>query len=159
MSCFLLLFNLDYCLYEALSSQECYLTLHVIFSLVPIEKYRALFDNCLVYSIFLVSNNYLGSNNCSVENNFHLLVNVLFASALLFRLLSVWNIIQFRMSIFYTSHHFPLCSSSEKMCFVRLLSCIQYLSSFQQLSRFKQLFCWKELSFTSKCLVYICSSV
>ena len=144
MSCLHMLFCLDYCLYETLFSLECLsFTLYVIFPLVRIQKSRAFCDNCLVYSISLVSNNYLGSNNCSVENNFHLLVNVLFTSALLFRLLSVWNIIQFRKSIFYTSHHFPLCSSTEKLCFVGLLYCIQYLSSFQQLSRFKQLFCWK----------------
>ena len=80
--------------------------LQVIFLLVPIQKSIALFDNCFVYITSLVSNNYLGSNNCSVENNFHFLVNVLFTSALLFRLLSVWNIIQLRMSILYTSHHF-----------------------------------------------------
>ena len=85
-------------------------TLHIIFHFDPLRKSCALCDNCLVYITSLVSNNYLGSNNCSVENNFHLLVNVLFTSALLFRLLSVWNNIQFRMSIFYTSHHFPLCS-------------------------------------------------
>ena len=75
-----------------------YTSLH--FPIVPNQKSIALFDNFLVYSISLVSNNYLGSNNCSVETNFYLLVNVLFASDLLFRLLSVWNIIQFKMSIF-----------------------------------------------------------
>ena len=82
-------------------------TLHVIF-LVPIQKSSALFDNCLVYSISLVSNNYLGLNNCSVENNFHLLVKVLFPSALLLRRLSVWNIIQFRMLSSHCTSHFPL---------------------------------------------------
>ena len=68
-------------------------TVNVIFPLVPIQKSYALCDNCLVYITSLVSKNYLGSNNSSVENNFHLLVKVLFPSALLFRLLSVWNII------------------------------------------------------------------
>ena len=101
MSCLHLLFCLDYCLCETLFSLECLsFTLQIIFPFVPLRKSCALCDNCLVYSISLVSNNYLGSNNCSVENNFHLLVNVLFTSALLFRLLSVWNIIQLRMSIF-----------------------------------------------------------
>ena len=52
--------------------ENVYLTLYVIFALVPIQKSRALCDNCLVYSTSLVSNNYLGSNKCSVENNFHL---------------------------------------------------------------------------------------
>ena len=61
---------------------------------------QCLYENCPVYSTFLVSDNYLGSNKCSVDNNFHLLVNLLFPIALLFRLLSVWNIIQLRMSIF-----------------------------------------------------------
>ena len=70
-------------------------TLHVIFLFAPFRKSCALCDNCLVYSTYLVSNKYLGSNNCSVENKFHLLVNVSFPSALLFRQLSVWNIIQF----------------------------------------------------------------
>ena len=76
------------------------LTMHVTFPLVPIQKSCALCDNYLVYSTSLVPNNYLDSNNCSVENHFHLLVNVLFPIALQFRLLSVWNIIQLRMSIF-----------------------------------------------------------
>ena len=123
MSCLDLIFRLDYCLCETLFSLECLsFTLLIIFPFVPLRKSCALCDNCLVYSISLVSNNYLGSNNCSVENNFHLLVNVLFASAILFRILSVWNIIQFKMSIFYTSHHFPLCSSSEKLiCAISVL--------------------------------------
>ena len=72
MSCFLLLFNLDYCLCETLFSLECLsFTLHIIFPFVPLRKSCALCDNCLVYITSLVSNNYRGSNNCSVENNFH----------------------------------------------------------------------------------------
>ena len=82
-----------------------YTTRH--FPLVPIQKSSAMLDDCLVYSISLVSNNYLGSNKCSVENHFHLLVNVLFPIALQFRLLSVWNIIQLRMSIFTLHVIFP----------------------------------------------------
>ena len=81
-----------------------YTTRH--FPLVPIQKSSALFDNCLVYSISLVSNNYLGKN-FSVENHFHLQVSVLFPIALQFRLLSVWNIIQLRMSIFTLHVIFP----------------------------------------------------
>ena len=82
--------------------------LHVIFSFVPIQISRVLWDNCLVYSTSLVSKNYLGSNYCSVESNFHLLVNVLFPIALQFRLLSVWNIIQLRMSILHFTSFSPL---------------------------------------------------
>ena len=88
------------------------------FPLVPIQKSCALCDNCIVYSISLVSNNYLDSNNCSVENNFHLEVNVFFPIALQFRPLCVCNIIQLRMSIF-TLHVIYPGSYSEKLCFVR----------------------------------------
>ena len=90
-------------------------TVNVIFPFAPIQKSRALCDNCLVYSTSLVSNNYLGINNCSVEKNFHLLVKVLFPSALLFRLLSVWNIIQLRMSIF-TLHVIFALVPIQKSC-------------------------------------------
>ena len=75
-------------------------TLHVIFPLVPIQKSSALCDICLVSSSSLVSNNYLVSNNCSAQNNFQLSDNVLFPIPLLFRLMSVWNIIQLRRYIF-----------------------------------------------------------
>ena len=101
MSCFQMLFSLEYCLYETFSIWEC-LSLHFtsFCTLFSNQKSCALCDNCLVYSTSLVSNYYLGSNKCSVENNFHFLVNVLNPIALMFRLLSVWNIIQLRMSIF-----------------------------------------------------------
>ena len=102
-------------------------TLHVIFPLIPIQKSRALCDNCLVYSTSLVSNNYLGSNKSSIDNNFHLLVNVLFPIALQFRPLSVWNIIQLRMSIF-TLHlyflHVPI-QKSRALCD----NCLVYITS------------------------------
>ena len=118
------------------------LTLHVVFPLVPLRKSCALRDNCLVYITSLVSNNYLGSNNCSVENKFHLLVNVLFPIVLQFRLLSVWNIIQLRTSIFTLHVIFPLVPIQK--CRVLCDHCLVYrpLSSFQQPSRFKQVFCW-----------------
>ena len=91
------------------------LSVNVIFPLVPIMKSCTLCDNCVVYSTSLVSNNYLASNKCSVENNFHFLDNVWFPIALLFGPLSVWNFIQLRMSIF-TLHvifsHVPILKSS-----------------------------------------------
>ena len=82
-------------------------TLHVIFPHVPILKSSALCDNYLVHSTSLVSNNYLDSIKCSVENNFHFLVNVCFPITLLFRPLSVWNFIQLRMYIFILHVIFP----------------------------------------------------
>ena len=82
---------------------------------------------CLVYSTSLVCNNYLGSNNCSVDNTFHLLVSVLFTSALLFRLLSVWHIIQFRMSIFTLKVILPLVPI-QKSC-VLCDNCLVYSTS------------------------------
>ena len=106
------------------------------FPLVPIQKSSALCDNCLIYSTSLVSKNYRSSNNCSVENNFHLLVNVLFPIALLFRLLSVWNIIQFRMSIFTLHIIFPFdplrksCALCDNcLVYITSLVCNNYLGS------------------------------
>ena len=235
MSCLHLLFCLDYCLYETLSSLECLsFTLHVIFPLVRIQKSRAFCDNCLVYSvslvsnnylgsnncsvennfhfrreclvsycssvkttvcmihypvenvhlytslhfpivsnqksmaliddcvvysISLVSNNYLGSNNCSVENNFHLLVNVLFTSALLFRLLSVWNIIQFRMYIFTLHVIFSLVLIQKKRALCD--NCLVYITSLVSNNYLGSNNCSVEnnFHFTSECLVSYCSSI
>ena len=102
-----------------------YTTRH--FPLVPIQKSSALFDNCLAYSFSLVSNIYRGSNNCSVENNFHILVNVLFPIALQLRLLSVRNIIQLRMlilTLYFISRYFlirkALLCSITVLCTVSL---------------------------------------
>ena len=81
------------------------------FPLVPIQKSCALCNNCLVYSISIVSNNYRGSNNCSIIITFISPVNVLFPIALQFRILCVCNIIQLRMSIFtlyFISRKFPI---------------------------------------------------
>ena len=82
---FHLLFCLDYCLCQTLFSLECLsFTLHIIFPLVPIQKSRGLCDNCLVYITSLVSNNYLGSNKCSVDNHFHFSSECFVSSSLLF---------------------------------------------------------------------------
>ena len=112
------------------------------FPLVPIQKSRGLCDNCLVYSISLVSNNYLVSNKCSVDNQFHFSSEWLVSYCTSIRLLSVWNIIQLRMSIFTLHVVFPLVPILK--CRVLCDHCLVYrpLSSFQQLSRFKQVFCW-----------------
>ena len=134
-----------------------YTSLHL--PIVPNQKSIALFDNCLVYSTSPVCNNYLGSNNCSVENNFHLLLNVLFTSALLFRLLSVWNIIQFNMSIFYTSLHFPLCSSSKSCALCD--NCLVYITSLVSNNYLGSNNCFVEnnFHFSCECLVSYCSSI
>ena len=134
-------------------------TLHVIFPLVPIQKSCALCDNCLVHSTSLVSNNYLGSNNCSVENNFHLLVKVLFPSALLFRLLSVWHIIQFRMSIF-TLHVIFLLVPIQKSC-VLYDNCLVYSTSLVSNNYLGSNNCSVGNNFhlTSECLVSYFSAV
>ena len=46
-------------------------------------------------------------------------MNVLCPIAIQVRLLSVLNIIQLIMSMFYASRHFPPCSYSEKQFFLR----------------------------------------
>ena len=134
-------------------------TLHVIFALVPIQKSWALCDNCLVYSTSLVSKNYPGSNKYSVDNNFHLLVKVLFTSALLLRLLSVWNIIQFRMSIF-TLHVIFALVPIQKSCALcdNCLVYSTYLVSKNYLGSNKYSVD-NNFHLSIECLVYICTSV
>ena len=134
-------------------------TLHVIFLLVPIQKSCALCDYWLVYSTSLVSNNYLASNNCSVENNFHLLVKVLFPSALLFRHLTVWNIIQLWMFIFTLQVIFLLVPI-QKSCALwdNCLIYSTYIVSKYYLGSNKYSVDNK-FHFSIECLVYICSSV
>ena len=128
MSCFQLLFCLDYCLYETLSSWQCLSFLWMSFSsLFLIMKSCSLCDNSVVYSTSLVSNNDLGSNKCSFENNFHFLDNVWFPIALLFGLLSVWNFIQLRMSIF-TLHVIFLLVPIMKSCTL-CDNCVVYSTS------------------------------
>ena len=134
-------------------------TLHVIFPHVPILKSSALCDNYLVYSTSLVSNNYLGSNKSSVENNFHLLDNVWFPIALLFRLLSVWKFIQLRMSIFTLHVIFPLVPNQK--IFALCDDCLAYSTSLVSNNYLGSNKCSVDnnLHFSGECLVSICSSV
>ena len=134
-------------------------TVNVVFSFVPIQISRVLWDNCLVYSTSLVSKNYLGSNYCSVESNFHLLVNVLFPFALLFRLLSVWNIIQFRMSIFTLHVIFPFVPI-QKSCAL-WDNCLVYSTSLVSNNYLGSNRCSVDnhFHFCSECLVSYCSSI
>ena len=117
-------------------------SVNVIFPFAPFQKSCDLSDDCLVYSTSLVFNNYLGSNKCSVDDNFHFSGECLVSfcssvyTTVCMKLYPVENVYLF------CECHFPLCSFSEKLWFERWLSCIQYFSSFQQLSRFKQMFCW-----------------
>ena len=103
-----MLFCLDYYLHETLSSWECLSLLLTSFPFVPLQKSSALRDNCFVYSTSPVSNNYLGSNNCSVENNFQFTYECL---------VSYWSSVYTSVCkkhypvenvYLYTSRHFPL---------------------------------------------------
>ena len=123
MFCFLLLFNLDHCLYETLSSWEC-LSLHFTSYSSLFLFRKAVF--CAITVLYtdpsLVSNNYLGSNKCYVDNNFRLLVNVLYPIALQFRLLSAWNIILFRMlSLHFTSFSPLFLFRKAALCAITVL--------------------------------------
>ena len=82
-------------------------TLHVVFPRVPIQKSRVLCNNCLIYSTSLVSTTIYVQTSVLLIITFISLVNVLFPIALQFRPLSVWNIIQLRMSIFTLHVIFP----------------------------------------------------
>ena len=129
------------------------------FPLVPLRKSCALRDNCLVYITSLVSNNYLGSNNCFVENNFHLLVNVLFPIALQLRLLSVWNIIQLRTSIFTLHVIFPLVpiQKSRALCDNCLVYSTSRVSNNYLGSNKSSV--GNHFHFSSECFVSYCSSI
>ena len=162
MSCFLLLFNLDYRLCETLSSWECLSLLWTSFSpfpFAPLQKCCAMRDNCLVYSTSLVSNNNLSSNKFLLIITFISLVNVLFPIALQFRLLSVWNIIQLRMSIFTLHVIFSLVpiQKSRALCDNCLVYSTSLVSNYY-LSSNK----WSVdnyFHFSSECLVSYCSSI
>ena len=125
----------------------------------PLRKSCALRDNCLVYITSLVSNNYLGSNNCFVENNFHLLVNVLFPIALQLRLLSVWNIIQLRTSIFTLHVIFPLVpiQKSRALCDNYLVYSTSRVSNNYLGSNKSSVD--NHFHFSSECFVSYCSSI
>ena len=134
-------------------------TLHVVFPLVPIQKCRVLCDHCLLYRPSLVSNNYLGSNKCSVDNHFHLQVNVLFPIVLQFRLLSVWNIIQLRTSIFTLHVIFPLVpiQKSRALCD----NCLVYSTSLVSNNYLGSNKCSVDnhFPFSSEWLVTYCTSI
>ena len=164
MSCFLLLFNLDYRLCETLSSWECLSLLWTSFSpfpFAPLQKCCAMRDNCLVYSTSLVSNNYLGSNKCFVDNHFISLVNVLFPIALQFRLPSVWNIIQLRMSIFTVNVISPFPFAPLQKCCAMRDNCLVYSTSLVSNNNLCSNKCSVDnhFHFSSECLVSYCSSI
>ena len=139
--------------------ENVYLYTSLHFSIVPNQKSIALFDNCLVYSTSLVSINYLGSNKCSVDNSFISLVNVLFHIDLQFRLLSVWNIIQLRMSILTMHVTFPLVPI-QKSCAL-CDNCLVYSTSLVPNNYLGSNKCSVDnhFHFSSECLVSYCSSV
>ena len=139
--------------------ENVYLYTSLHFPIVPNQKSIALFNNCLVYITSLVFNNYPGSNNCSVENNFHLLVNILFTSALLFRQLSVWNIIHLRMSIFALHFIFPFVPLRKSCALCD--NCLVYITSlvFNNYPGSNNCSVENNFHFTSECLVYYCNSI
>ena len=134
-------------------------TLYVIFPLVPIQKSSALCDNCLVYSTSLVSNNYLASTSVLLIITFISIENVLFPIAIQFRLLSVRNIIQLRMSIFTLHVIFPLVpiQKSSALCD----NCLVYSTSLVSNNYLGSNKCSVDnnFHFTSECLVSYCSSI
>ena len=131
-------------------------TLHVISPLVPIQKSSALWDNCLVYRTSLISNNYLGSNKCSVDNNLHFSRECLVSICFLFRVLSVWNIIQLRMSIFTLHVISPLVPIQKSSALWD--NCLVYRTSLISNNYLGSNKCSVDnnLHFSRECLVSIC---
>ena len=172
MSCLHLLFCLDHCLCETLIQfRMSIFTVNVIFPFVPLRKSCAMRDNSLVYFTSLVSNNYLGSNKCSVDNHFHfsseclvsycfsVKTTVLFPIAFQLRLLSVWNIIQFRMSI-VTLHVIFALVTIQKSCAL-CDNCLVYFTSLVSNNYLGSNKCSVDnhFHFSSECLVSYCSAV
>ena len=111
-------------------------------------------DNCLVYGTSLVSNNYLGSNKCSVDTlhlifplvsvfcatlssweclSLHFTVCIqtpLYSNNYQFKLLSVWNnsFLSWECYLLHFTFHFYPCSYSVEM------PCFTYLSSSRRIS-------------------------
>ena len=108
MSCFILLFNLDYCVYVTSFSWEC-LSLHFTsFSTGSYLWKAVLCAITVLYTVYLYfPTNIEVQTTVLLKITFILEVNVLFPIALQFRLLSEWNIIQLRMSIFTLHVIFP----------------------------------------------------
>ena len=160
MFCFLLLFNLDHCLYETLSSWEC-LSLHFTSYSSLFLFRKAVF--CAITVLYtdpsLVSNNYLGSNKCSVDNHFHFSSECFVSSSLLFRLLSVSNIIQLRTSIFTLHVIFPLVpiQKSRALCD----NCLVYSTYLVSNNYLGSNMCSVDnhFHFSSECFVCYCSSI
>ena len=129
------------------------------FPLVPIQKSRDLCDNCLVYSASLVSNNYLVSNKCSVDNQFYFSSEWLVSYCTSIRLLSVWNIIQLRMSIFTLHVVFPLVPILK--CRVLCDNCLVYGTSLVSNNYLGSNKCSVDnhFHFSSEWLVSYCTSI
>ena len=102
-------------------------TVNVIFPFAHFQNSCALCDNCLVYFTSLVSNNYLGSTKCSVDNNFHFSSECLFHLLFYLDYVSAWNIIQLRMSIFTVNFILPFVpiQKSSALCD----NCLVYTTS------------------------------
>ena len=134
-------------------------TVNVIFTFAPIHKSCAMCDNCLVYSTYPVSNNYLDSNNCSVENNFHFTIQCLVSYCS-----SVWNAVCMKhypvenvyLTFLVIYSHVPILKSSALCdnCLVYSTSLVssKYLGSIKYSVD-------NNLHLSRKCLVSNCSSV
>ena len=129
------------------------------FPLVPIQKSCALCDNCIVYSISLVSNNYRGSNNCSVENNFHFRSECLVSYCFSVKTTVCMKHYPVENVYLYTSRHFPLVpiQKSCALCDNCIVYSISLVSNNYRGSNNYSV--ENHFHFRSECLVSYCSSV
>ena len=136
--------------------ENVYLYISRHFRLVPIQNSSALWDNCLVYSTSLISNIYLGSNKCSVDNNFTFLAwiatilvqTVCVKHYLVDNNLHFWHECCFHL--FYCLEH---CLCENYAVENVYLYTSRHFRMVPILSRFKQVFCWCFHLFF--CLVHI----
>ena len=139
--------------------ENVYLYTSLHFSIVPNQKSIALFDNCLVYSTSLVSNDYLDSNNCSVEKSLSFTTKCLVSycssvyTTVCMKHYPVENV------YLYTSRHFLLVSI-QKSCAL-CDNCIVYSISLVSNNYLDSNNCSVEnhFHFRSECLLSYCSSI
>ena len=123
------------------------------------RKNCALCDNCLVHSTSLVSNHYLGSNNCSVDNHFHFSSECLVSYCSSIYTTVCMKHYPVENDCLYTSLHFPIVSNQKSIALCDY--CLVYSTSLVSNNYLGSNNCSvkNNFHFTSECLVSYCSSV
>ena len=105
--------------------ENVYLYTSLYFPIVTNQKSIALCDYCLVYSISLFSNNYRGSNSCSVENNIHFRSECLVSYCSSVKTTVCMKHYPVKNVNLYTSLHFPIVPNQKSIaCSITVLNTV-----------------------------------